>query len=506
VDTTDTLSRAIELRRRGLQYRETHKREFAPDWYPWQREFHAATARANQTMLLASNRSGKTLTGSYATACDVTGRYPPGWQGAVIDYPVNAWALGVDGKQTRDVMQKELLGIKGLDGIWRGGWIHNDEILDTENSNLPGAIDRAVIRHSSGGESILTFRSYTQSSTGQATLPMAGQSVDVLQVDEQPPDQIVGQLLTRTMTGRRGMGGLVRFTLTPELGMTEMLDKFMNHTAAHRVLVGPVAWSECPHLSPEIQKELLDSYPAHERDMRSKGIPMFGTGKIFTFDEELCQMQPVDLMLYPWWKCLRSIDIGIDHPTAIAWLAYDPESDVTHVVRTHRASDTLAAVHASIANSMWRHAPMVVPKDIDNREPGSGKQVSEYYREAGVNPIIPFQNPDGSNFVEPGIFAMQEAFATGRLKVWRGQASHFLEEARSYHRDERGKIVKLRDDAISAVRYGFQMVKTCGVSASVRKTGVPQGGLYPNLHINSGDRKSPNGAQRWPPQYPNYRR
>ena len=457
-------------------------------------------------MLLASNRSGKTLTGSYATACDVTGDYPSDWEGAVITHPVTCWVLGVDGRQTREVMQRELLGVKGSDGIWRGGWIHNEEILRVENSNLPGAVDKAIIKHRSGGESQMSFRSYTQSSTGQSTLPMAGSSVDVIQVDEQPPDAVVGQLLTRTMTGRRGAGGFVRYTLTPELGMTELLDQFMNKASAHRCLVGPVAWDDCPHLSVKMRDELLNSYPVHERDMRSKGVPMFGTGKIFTFDEDFVQVQPVDLMMYPWWKCIRAIDIGIDHPTAIAWLAYDPESDTTHIVRTHRASDTLAAVHASIANSMWSHAPMVVPKDIDNREPGSGKQVSEYYREAGVNPIVPFANPDGSNYVEPGVFAMQEALATGRMKVWRGQATHFLEETRSYHRDERGKIVKLRDDAISAVRYGFQMVKLHGVTASVRKTGVPQGGLYPSLNINGRDRKAPHGEKTWQSRYPTYRR
>ena len=46
---------------------------------------------------------------------------------------------------------------------------------------------------------------------------------------------------------------------------------------------------------------------------------------------------------------------------------------------------------------------------------------------------------------------------TGRIKVFR-TCKNFLEERRTYHRKD-GKIVDIRDDAISAVRYAHMMLR-----------------------------------------------
>lgn len=478
----EDLSAAIALRTAGLEYRETHRREFVPRWYDWQREFFYASANHSQVMLLASNRSGKTYPGTYATALDVVGDYPKNWVGARITHPTEVWVLGVDALQTRNVLQKELLGEEGEDGRWRGGWIHADEIIGVERSHLPGAVSRAQVRHKpTGGVSTVLFKSYTQSSTGQSTLPLAGSSVDVMLIDEQPPDGIVGQLLTRTATGRRGAGGIVRYTMTPELGLTDLVAQFMSKELKHQKLIGPIAWSQCPHLSPQVQAELMASYPPHERDMRTKGIPLFGTGRVFRFDEDAIQIDPWPIQTTPWVRVIRALDIGIDHPTAIAWLVFDPDRDLVVLWRTYRANEQRAAIHASVANSMWKHAPLVVPHDIDGREPGSGETTRAYYEAAGITNALDFKNPDDSNYVEPGLFAMNEAIETGRFKVVRGQCNEFIEECRSYHRDEKGKVVKIRDDAICAVRYGFQMVRQFGVSVQP----VSGARLYPELGLRT---------------------
>lgn len=44
----------------------------------------------------------------------------------------------------------------------------------------------------------------------------------------------------------------------------------------------------------------------------------------------------------------------------------------------------------------------------------------------------------------------------GRFKVF-NTCEPFFEEFRLYHRDENGKIVKLNDDVLSAVRYAYMM-------------------------------------------------
>ena len=501
-EVADRLQRIIALKKAALEYRETHARDFAPDWYDWQLEFFRASANCREVMLLAANQVGKTFPGTYALALDVTGDYPEWWPGCIIRYPVKAWALGVDATQTADVLQLKLLGLEGQDGIWRGGWIHHDEILDIDRGSIPGSVKRVYVRHKpTRGVSTLDFKAYRQANTGQKSLPMAGGIVDTMLVDEQPPDAILGQLRTRLLNGRKHRGGLLRFTLTPELGETDLITQFWESRdlvpkagkdkRRSRYLVGPIEWARAKHLSPEVRADLLASYPEHEREMRSKGIPYYGSGKVFQFNEAQCVIKPFDIGERPWYRVIRCMDIGIDHPTAIGWLAYDPESRAYYVMRTFRQSDTRAAVHAATANAMWKNAPMVVPPDIDAREKGSGETVSALYRRAGLEQLRQFENPDGSRFVEPGLFEMQQAMSEGRFFVVEGDAQHFIEEARSYHRDDKGSIVKKRDDVIDAVRYGFQMIHRFGIPAAERETaGGMQGGLYPSLGLRRDEERN----------------
>lgn len=473
----------IELKQQALQYKSSHKREFAPTWYDWQRELFATGKTRTERMVLAGNRTGKTLSAGYEFGLHITGDYPDWWDGLRVTHPGTYWCLGVDNTQVRDVLQQELFGRLDPDEGFTGGWVHPDEIKNVVRSQTPGLAKDVYVHHKSGSVTHVSFKTYTQSSTGQASLPMAGSNVDGVLVDEQPPDSITGQLKTRTMMGRQGKGGFILYSMTPELGETDLVRKFMRDPAPHQALIGPVAWSQCEHLTPELQKEFLASYPDHEKEMRSLGIPMFGTGRIFSVAEDRILTDPFDLSEKPWMRCIRAIDLGIDHPTAIAWLALDPESGTTYLVKTYRQSDEKAAYHAAAANGLWPNAPLVFPPDVDAREKGSGETVRSYYEQAGITNGVNFANPDGSKYVEPGLMAMAEAMQTGAFKVFKGECEEFLEEMRTYHRDEKGKIVKKHDDVIDAVRYGFQTVAHMGVLAEQRRR--PTYSTRPDLGLRS---------------------
>ncbi|MCV5934662.1 terminase, partial [Escherichia coli] len=45
----------------------------------------------------------------------------------------------------------------------------------------------------------------------------------------------------------------------------------------------------------------------------------------------------------------------------------------------------------------------------------------------------------------------------------------FFEEFRLYHRDENGKIVKLNDDVLSAVRYAYMMRRFAKMMRDIKK-------------------------------------
>ena len=51
---------------------------------------------------------------------------------------------------------------------------------------------------------------------------------------------------------------------------------------------------------------------------------------------------------------------------------------------------------------------------------------------------------------------MYDRMRSGRFKVF-GHLGEWFEEKRMYHRDDRLKVVQVRDDLMSATRYGVMM-------------------------------------------------
>ncbi len=64
---------------------------------------------------------------------------------------------------------------------------------------------------------------------------------------------------------------------------------------------------------------------------------------------------------------------------------------------------------------------------------------------------------EGGTGVEAGLMAMLDRMQTGRFKVF-SNLGEWFEEFRLYHRVE-GKLVKERDDLMSATRYAVMMLR-----------------------------------------------
>lgn len=443
----------IELLIEAANYKNSHKREFAPPFYDWQHELFQAKER--QILLMAGNRTGKTFTAGYYYGVHTTQQYPPWWTGRRLTKPIVGLVAGVDNSQLRRVVQKELFG-EVVDRQFGGGWIHRDEIKEVVwNPVVPGLAMEVKVQGRFGVSNI-SLRAYTQTRTGSKTLGFAGTSLDLVWVDECPPDELVGQLTVRTATGRGGEGGLLLYTMTPELGVTELINTFTNSPGPDQRLIGPVAWDRCPHLTPEVIASVLDGIPEHEKDMRRKGIPFFGSGLVYPVSESRVMIEPFPIPDH--FRGLKAMDLGTRHPTAIAWLAYDTELDTVYLVRDYAQKNQPAAVHAGALNGLWPDIPVVFPPDVDTTEKGSGKTVRMYYEDAGIRRTLDFKNPDGTRSVEPGILELQERMMDGRFRVF-SNCQQFVKERRLYHRDEKGRLVKQNDDLLDAVRYGVMMLR-----------------------------------------------
>jgi len=208
------------------------------------------------------------------------------------------------------------------------------------------------------------------------------------------------------------------------------------------------------HIGEAQKAAIISSYPAHERDARVKGIPSLGSGRIFPLPEEKILCDPIDIP--PHWAQIIGIDFGWDHPFAAVRLAWDRDSDVVYVCNTYREKEATPVIHAAAIRPWGDWIPCAWPHDGYQHDKGSGEGLAAQYRSQGLNMLMEHATfEDGGFGVEAGLMDMLDRMLTNRWKVFK-HLSDWLEEFRLYHRQD-GKVVKLRDDLISASRYGLMM-------------------------------------------------
>src|SRR6267154_57425 len=218
-------------------------------------------------------------------------------------------------------------------------------------------------------------------------------------------------------------------------------------------------WDEVPHLTQAQKAELWDAIPEHQRDARTKGIPILGSGRVFTTAEETIICEPFDIPRS--FARITGVDFGIDHPFAAARCAWDRDNDIWYVTGTYREKDATPPLHAAALRPWGTWVPIAWPHDGLNRDKGSGDQLAAQYRAHGIA-MLPEHatHEQGGTGVEAGILEMIERMQTGRFKVFRGLADWF-EENRLYHR-KAGLTVKLPDALISAPRSALMMRRHAG--------------------------------------------
>lgn len=436
-----------EQERRSQVYR--YRRMFAK-LYPWQREFVASTAEYSQVCLIAANRIGKTWTGTYMDAIHALGDYPDEWDGHRFDHAPLIWCLGYSGEKTRDLLQAPIVGRKNGDQF-EGGLIPAERIIGYESMvGTPNALRTVLVRHSSGGVARVQFWSYSQ---GQHAL--MGDDVDWYHIDEEPRDTtIFPQVLVRTASGDKGRGGRGILTFTPENGRTEMVIQFMD-TPGRAQKCMQKGWDDAPHLDAKVKEDLLSSFPAHQRDMRTKGIPMLGHGRIYDLPEDQISCKAFDIPRH--FAVIGGLDFGWDHPQAHVQLAIDRDNDMFYVTRAWKKSHQSAGQAWTATKSWTANVPTAWPADGLQMEKGSTKQVKKYYDEAGFNLLSEHATwPDGGNGVEVGLMEIRDLMILGKFKVFEGLRDVF-DEFLQYHRDENGKIYKVKEDLLDAIRYAYMM-------------------------------------------------
>ena len=159
-----------------------------------------------------------------------------------------------------------------------------------------------------------------------------------------------------------------------------------------------------------------------------------------------------------WARYVVGLDFGFSHPFAAVLIAWAHDTGQVWVLDSFRMERSSALYHTQRIHAMTRGARVVCawPHDGHQHDKGSGLSLAMQYKNFGAN-MLPSHavNHGTNNFsVEPALEEIREMMFTGKLSI-AGHNTELLEEMRNYHRDQDFRIVKQRDDMVSALRYAI---------------------------------------------------
>lgn len=433
--------------------------------FKYQKEFFETGLTHVRRGMIAANRAGKTIASTYETAFHLTGRYPKWWKGKVWDKPITAMCSGESWEQVAKTLQSKLLGCDDIKQSYKlgTGSIPRDAI-DEKSIRTDGANVLALeVWHASGGKSKLYFSNYTQQ-----VRHLQGFELDLVVLDEQPPDEIFSELVVRTAQ----RNGQVLCSFTPLKGMSGLVRKFWDKIDGYTHV--RVTWDDIPYVnewdepffSQEERDQMSRDFMPWERECRMKGIPLVGKGVVFPLLEwPIYKAEDLELGRNPKLERLISFDLGIrNDPTVISFFFRNPETEVIYLHRqiTIDKGETPDEYVHYLLDRESRGVPIALPHD--GSQPGRYTLTEQSVREVfddnyGLN-VIPgaILNPANdqgkvTNHISYGINIMRMGMERGSFLI-NESCTEFLKEARDYAIDDAGRFTK-PDDHIDSARIGI---------------------------------------------------
>lgn len=405
--------------------------------YPKQLEFHAA-GEYRERLLIAGNQLGKTFSAGNEYAYHATGCYPDWWPGYKFPKPIIGWAAGVSLEGVRDGLQKILLGQIGQEGT---GTIPKSRILQIARK-VNNSVDFIRVRWGSeqgSKESFISIKSYDQ---GREKFQAA--SINLGWCDEEPPEDVYSELITRTNATK----GKIFITFTPLKGVTSVVRRFLFDKNEDRH-VTQMTIDDAPHIEESEKQKIINSYLPHERDARTKGVPVLGSGLVYPIEQSLITVSPFPIPNY--WKRNYALDFGWEHPFAAVEICHDPDNDVIYVTKAFRISHRTPKEQVMVLKD-WGDCVWQWPHDGYGKEKGTGEELKKQYQKAGLRMYPSHATLKGGGIsVEAGIMEIFTRMQTGKFKVFANLSEWFM-ECNLYFREE-GIIVKVNDDLMDATRY-----------------------------------------------------
>lgn len=415
--------------------------EYSIEKYAKHKQFIELAHEYRVRLFMGGNRCGKSWLAEFELTCHALGWYPEWWTGVRFEHKkgknFKIWIVSDSFETSRDIIQMPLF-YEDEGAEFGTGFIPFDSIIETKSlSGVANCLSYVRIRRKCGGIATIFFKS---SAAGRKKFQ--GTAIDLIVFDEEPPLEIYEECLLRTMT----TGGRVDLYFTPLSGLTPMIELFEKDRddPSARKISTSVGWDDCPHITEEMKQEMKSNMPEFQYEARSKGIPTLGAGAIYRYTEQHVTCEPFAIPNH--YECWYSLDVGWK-TTAVTFFAKDPNSNIMYVY------DELY-IHEERPDQYARKIKMrgeTLRGVIDPASAGSsqhdGKSIVDLLRKEGLD------LSKANNDVEFGIMKVSEAFNFEKLKIF-NTCKSLISEYRSYHRDEKGKIVKTKDHALDAMRYG----------------------------------------------------
>jgi phage terminase large subunit-like protein len=433
--------------------------------FKYQEEFFKTGLFSTRRGMIAANRAGKTIASTFETAYHLTGRYPDNWKGKRWDKPVIAMAAGESWEQVAKTLQSKLLGCDDIkQGYKLGTGAIPKECIDDKSYRSDGANVLSIeVWHVSGGKSKLYFSNYTQQ-----VRHLQGFELDLVVLDEQPPDETFSELVVRTAA----RNGQVICSFTPLKGLSGLVRKFWDQIEGYshvRVTWDDVPfeneWGE-PFFSQAEREQLSRDFMPWERDCRMKGIPLVGKGVVFPLlNWPTYKATDVDLMTNEKLERLISFDLGIKNdPTVISFFFRDPAQEIIYLHRqiTIPSGETPDEYVHYLLDRESKGVPIALPHDAATagRYTLTEQSVREVFEDSyGLNTIAgAILNPANdqgkvTNHKAYGINIMRLGMERNTFMI-NESCRAFLDEARNYAIDEHGRFSD-PDDHIDSARIGI---------------------------------------------------
>ena len=424
-------------------------------------EFFKAGKTHKHRLIMAGNRSGKSLTTCFELVCHLTGEYPTWWEGRKFKDPHNWWVCGEDSNLIRQSIITTLIGGVGEYGTGLIRHKNLDFETMTDTTKVATTVTALRVKHKSGRFCQVDFKTYQMPRTA-----FQAAAVNII-FDEEPPEDIYNECVTRTAT--LGDDAMTIMNFTPLKGAGPLINNFLEGTAIKTCSISKTkhlthfTMHDAPHLSKETIEDLIKSYPIFMRDARVNGLPVMGEGAVYPIEEQKVFIDPLPFSLPDHWKRFAAMDFGFKDPTVVLWFAVDPDGGTIYQYAEHYLAEAPVGTHAEIIKVKNNLAGFKIPIACDpsggGRSIADGTQTRQMYFQDYELPMV-----SADNSIETGIAKVFQAMLDSKLKIFK-TCVNTLKEFRSYSRFKNG--FKGDDHAMDCLRYGIMTGQNIATSKAI---------------------------------------